>query len=97
MMQSKRNIDPDNERIRIKHKLWLTGNNNTGLTSRTIKLAVNNRLVVPKSIDSSSTITHDAVENYNNEEGTYSGISSSHYIILMLFQNAGNGFDEDQH
>ena len=27
MMQSKKNIDPDNEQIRIKHKLWLTGNN----------------------------------------------------------------------
>ena len=69
---------------------------NVFLTSRTIQLAGNNKVAVQKSIDSNSTIIHYAVENYNNEEGTYFGIGRRHYMILMLFQNAGNGSNEDK-
>ena len=59
-------------------------------------MAGNNRVAVQKSIDSNLTIVHYVVENYNNEEGTYFGIGRRHYMILMLFQNAGNCFNEDQ-
>ena len=67
----------------------------TGLATRTIQLAGNNRVPVPKTIDSSAII-HDAVDNYDNEEGTSSGIGGSHDTILMLFQNAENDDGEDQ-
>ena len=59
-------------------------------------MAGNNRVAVQKSIDSNSTIIHYVVEKFNNEEVTYFEIGRRHYMILMLFQNAGNCFNEDQ-
>ena len=45
----------------------------TALASRTIELAGNNRVPVAETIDSSAII-HGAIDNYDNEEGTSSGI-----------------------
>lgn len=68
---------------------------NTGLVTRTIQLFGNNRIPVPKTTDSSAII-HAAVDNYDNEEGTFSGIGDSHDTILVFFQNAENEHGEDQ-
>ena len=43
-----------------------------------------------------SAIINGAVDNYDNEGSTSSGIGDSHDTILMLFQNAENNHSEDQ-
>ena len=58
----------------------------TSLALRTIELAGNNRVPVPEVVDGSAII-HGAIDNYDNEENTPSGIGGSHDTILMLFQN----------
>ena len=58
----------------------------TRLATRTIELAGESRVPVPTNIDSSAII-HAAVDNYDNEEATSSGIGGSHDTVLMLFQN----------
>ena len=67
----------------------------TGLAIRTIELAGNNRVPVPKTIDNSSIIC-GAADNYDNDEGTFSGIGGCNETIMMLFQNAENNHSEDQ-
>ena len=67
----------------------------TGLATRTIQLAGNKGVPVPKAIDNSAIIL-GAVDKYDTEEGTSSGIASSHDTILVLFQNAENNRSEDQ-
>lgn len=42
----------------------------TGLATRSIQLLGSNRVPVPKTIDSSAII-HTAVDNYDNDEGTF--------------------------
>ena len=61
----------------------------TGLAKHTIALAGPHRVPVPPSILQGSLI-HGAMDNFNYEEHTFSGIGSSHDTILMLFQNNYN-------
>ena len=65
----------------------------TGLNTWTIQLAGNNRVPVAKTI---SPIIHGAVDDYDNEKGTSSGIIGSHDTILMLFKDAEKNHSEDQ-
>ena len=58
-----------------------------GLATRSIESTGENRVPVPENIENSIVI-HEAIDNFDNEEGTQSEIGSSHDIILMLFQNA---------
>ena len=54
-------------------------------TQQLINLAGPSRIPVPENIDSSSII-HGAMDNFNHEENTSSGIGGSHDTILVLFQ-----------
>lgn len=55
------------------------------ITQEIINLAGPNRVPVSESIDSSSII-HGAMDNFDHEENTLSGIGGSHDTILVLFQ-----------
>ena len=52
-----------------------------------INLTGPSRVPVPENIDSSSII-HGAMDNFDHEENTSSGIGGSHDIILVLFQKS---------
>ena len=56
-----------------------------GITQKIINLTGPNRVPVPKNI-SSSLIIHGAMDNFDHEENTLSGIGGSHDTILVLFQ-----------
>ena len=56
-------------------------------TQQLIILAGPSRVPVPENIDSSSII-HGAMENFDHEENTSSGIDGSHDTILVLFQKS---------
>lgn len=58
-----------------------------------IESARENRVALPENIENSIAI-HGAINNYDNEEGTQSGIGSSHNTILMLFQNAYSSVED---
>ena len=51
-------------------------------------MAGSNRVPVPKNINSSSII-HGAMDNFDHEENTLSGIGGNHDTILVLFQKPG--------
>ena len=55
------------------------------LAQRTIEAAGDNRVPVPPVMQSSVMI-HGAMDNFDNEENTSSGIGSSHDTILMFFR-----------
>ena len=57
-------------------------------TQEIINFAGTNRVPVPKYINS-SPIVHDAMDNFDHEENTLSGIGGSHDTILVLFQKPG--------
>ena len=59
----------------------------------TIDIAGPNRVPVPPSILPSIFI-HGAMDNFDHEENTSSGIGGSHDTILVLFQNT-DGNEED--
>ena len=56
-------------------------------TQQLIDLASPCRVPVPENIDSSSII-HGAMDNFDHEENTLSGIGGSHDTILVLFQKS---------
>ena len=57
-----------------------------GLAQRTIDLAGDCRVPLPPVIQD-GVMLHGAMDNYDNNESTLSGIGSSHDTIMMLFQN----------
>ena len=57
-------------------------------TQEIINFAGTNRVPVSKYINS-SPIVHDAMDNFDHEENTLSGIGGSHDTILVLFQKPG--------
>ena len=57
-------------------------------TQEIINFAGTNRVPVSKYIYS-SPIVHDAMDNFDHEENTLSGIGGSHDTILVLFQKPG--------
>ena len=77
--------------IQIFHRLGLgisydeVERTDIGITQEVINLTGPNRLPVPKNINSSSII-HGAMDNFDHEENTFSGIGGSHDTILVLFQ-----------
>ena len=62
---------------------------------RIINATGSNRVPVPPSIDS-STVIHGAMDNFDHDEGTSSGIGGSHDTILMLFQNRQSDTEDPQ-
>ena len=56
-----------------------------GNTQEIINLTGPNRVPVPKNMNSSSII-HGAMDYFDHEESTLSGIEGSHDTILVLFQ-----------
>ena len=56
------------------------------LAQRTIDAAGENLVPVPPVINSSAII-QGAMDKFDNEENTTSGIGGSHDTILVLFQN----------
>ena len=64
------------------------------LTQRTIRRAGSYRVPVPPSIKP-SVLIQGAMDNFDHEENTSSGIRGSHDTTLVLFQNYENT-DEDE-
>ena len=58
----------------------------TGLAQRTIDATGTSRTPIPSTIKS-SVMTHCAMDNFDHNESTPSGIGTSHDTILMVFQN----------
>ena len=56
-------------------------------TKRLVDLAVSKRVPVPEEIDDESTV-NGAMDNFDHEENTPSGIGGSHDTILDLFQKS---------
>ena len=65
-----------------------------GLAHRTINAAGSHRVSIPPSIIPSILI-HGAMDNFDHEENTSSGIGGSHDTILMLFQYTDIEDDND--
>ena len=57
-----------------------------GLEKRNIDMAGDYRVPIPPAILSSKVI-HGVMDNFDHEENTSSGISGSHDVVLVLFQN----------
>ena len=64
------------------------------LTQRTIRRAGSHRVPVPLSIKP-SVLIQGAMDNFDHEENTSSGIGGSHDTILVLFQNCENADQEE--
>ena len=64
------------------------------LTQRTIHRAESYRVPVPPSIKP-SVLIQGAMDNFDHEENTSSGIAGSHDTILVLFQNCENTDQDD--
>ena len=64
----------------------LRRNGATGLATKIINEAGENRVPIGPSIQPNSVI-HGAMDNFDHDENTASGIGGSHDTILMLFQN----------
>ena len=65
-----------------------------GLAQHIIDLAGSNRVPVPSSF-LSNHIIHEAMDNFDHEENTSSGIGGSHDTILMLFQNCDSSSEDN--
>ena len=65
----------------------------TGQVTRSIESVADNRVPVPENTENSIVI-HGARDNFDNKEGTRSGIEGTHDMILMLLQNAYNSFED---
>ena len=61
----------------------------SGLAQRTFEKAGVHRVPVPPSIEH-GVLIQGAMDNFDHEENTKSGIGGSHDTILMLFQNTAN-------
>ena len=59
---------------------------NYSLAERTLRLAENHRVPVPLHVKSDVTI-QGAMDNFDHDENTDSGIGGSHDTVLVLFQN----------
>ena len=57
-----------------------------GLATRNIESVGENRVPVLENIEN-SIVLHGAMDNFDNKEGTQSGIGSSRDAVLMLFHN----------
>ena len=64
-----------------------------GLAQRTINIAGVNRTPIP-SIIKNNVLLHGAMDNFDHDENTPSGIGGSHDTILMVFQNDQNKSNE---
>ena len=62
---------------------------NTGLAHRTINTAGVNHTQIPSTIKN-NVFLHGAMDNFDHDENTPSGIGGSHDTILMFFQNDQN-------
>ena len=65
----------------------------TGLAQRTINTAGVNRTPIPSTIKN-NVLLHGAMDNFDHDENTPSGIGGSHDTILMVFQNDQNNSNE---
>ena len=65
-----------------------------GLAQRIIDTAGDNRVPVSPSIVS-STMVQGAMDNFDHDENTKSGIGGSHDTILMLFQNTERSIENE--
>ena len=65
----------------------------TGLAQRTINTAGVNRSPIPSTIKN-DVLLHGAMDNFDHDENTPSGIGGSHDTILMVFQNDQNKSNE---
>ena len=59
---------------------------NYSLAECTLRLAENHRVTVPLHVKSDVTI-QGAMDNFDHDENTDSGIGGSHDTVLVLFQN----------
>ena len=66
-----------------------------GLAQRVIDATGTNRTPVPPPIES-SVLIHGAMDNFDHDERTSSGIGGNHDTIVMLFQNSQNATAEPQ-
>ena len=57
------------------------------LVTRSIESTEENRVPVRENIENPIVI-QGAMDNFDNEESTQSGIRSSHDMVLILFRNA---------
>ena len=65
----------------------------TGLAQRTINAAGVNRSPIPSTIKN-DVLLHGAMDNFDHDENTPSGIGGSHDTSLMVFQNDQNKSNE---
>ena len=65
----------------------------TGLAQHTINTTGVNRTPIPSTIKS-NVLLHGAIDNFDLDEITPSGIGGSHDTILMVFQNDQNKSNE---
>ena len=65
---------------------------NTGLVHRTINTTGVNRTPIRSTIK--NVFLHGAMNNFDHDENTPSGIGRSHNTILMVFQNDQNKSNE---
>ena len=68
----------------------------SALAQRTIDRAGINHVPVPPSIHP-CVLIQGAMDNFDHEENTQSGIGGSHDTILMLFQNPDGGTEDEVH
>ena len=100
LLQTTHDICKSKRLITILNRLGLCSNYHdlaridTGLAKHTIALAGLHRVPIPPSILPGSSI-HGAMDNFDHEEHTLSGIGGSYDTILMLFKKNDNP-SEDQ-
>ena len=66
-----------------------------GLAKRVVDIAGSSRVPVPPIIQN-SLLVHGAMDNFDHDERTLSGIGGSHDTILMLFQNAHDNVESNR-
>ena len=67
---------------------------NNGLAQRMIRRAGDDHVPIPPSIKP-SVLIQGAMDNFDHEENTSSGIGGSHDTILVLFQNCQNANEKN--
>ena len=65
-----------------------------GLAQRIIRRAGDNHVPIPPSIKP-SVLIQGAMDNFDHEENTSSGMGGSHDTILVLFQNCQNANEQN--
>ena len=92
-MLSLKGIDPDFQSHGTMSSYDEVEKLDTTLAQRTICRAGINHVPVPPSIQPAVFI-QGAMDNFDHEENTKSGIEGSHDTILMLFQNGENNVNQ---